>query len=101
MALEHSEKAKRFYDSQVWKRTRLVYMDNVDWLCERCKDTAYILHHKEWIDSNNVDDLDVILNHDNLEAVCIQCHNEEHFKTNHSTQEGLTFDMYGNLVRHG
>lgn len=97
--LEHSEQAKKLYDSKQWKLTREAYLDSVDWHCERCGDAAYIVHHVKHIDITNIDDPTVTLNHNNLEALCISCHNKEHFQTNHETVSGVSFNQYGELVQ--
>jgi len=35
----------------------------------------------------------------NLEAVCEDCHNKEHFVTIEATREGFAFDANGDSVR--
>lgn len=46
--------------------------------CERCGRPAQICHHKKHLDDVNVHDPTVALSFDNLEALCIDCHNTEH-----------------------
>ena len=46
--------------------------------CERCGKPAQICHHKKYLDDVNVHDPSVALSFDNLEALCIDCHNAEH-----------------------
>ena len=99
MTLEHSVEAKRLYNSKQWRKTRQAYMDSVNHLCERCGDAGYIVHHIEHIDSSNVDNPDVTLHWDNLELLCIDCHNAEHFRSHHATIDGLTFDEQGQLIQ--
>lgn len=67
-----------------WRRLRNAYMQSQHYLCERCKKngkivTADIVHHKEYITSENINDESITLNWDNLESLCIECHNKEHF----------------------
>lgn len=74
---------KRFYDSAAWKRCRKEYMAKVGYICERCAKRglivpAKIVHHKEYITAQNITDPNILIDHDNLEALCLQCHNEEH-----------------------
>ena len=74
---------KRFYDSTAWKRCRKEYLTKVGYICERCATRglivpAKIVHHKTYIDPQTITDPKVLINHDNLEALCLQCHNEEH-----------------------
>ena len=74
---------KAFYNSAAWKRCRKEYMSYVGNLCERCAAKglivpARIVHHKEWITTKNINDPNVLIDFDNLEALCTRCHNEEH-----------------------
>lgn len=71
-------------------------MSSQYYICERCGNLATICHHKVWLNESNVSDPWVTLNWDNLEALCHDCHNKEHFKTN-ATRDGLIFDENGNL----
>lgn len=74
-----------FYKSNAWKRCRDAYFSSVGGLCERCKAKGlivpgYIVHHKTHLTPENYEDPSISLNFDNLEVLCKQCHNEEHFK---------------------
>lgn len=51
---------------------------------------GYIVHHKKYITSKNVFNPEVAINFDNLELLCIDCHNKEHFADD-------TFDCNGEL----
>lgn len=77
------EFAKAFYGSRRWKNCRKAYKKSVGGLCERCLakgliTPATIVHHKIYIDEKNINNPAVSLNWDNLEALCDQCHAEEH-----------------------
>ncbi len=67
-----------FYNSKAWKRTSRAYMQSQSYICERCGKPAAICHHKQWLNGSNVKDLNIALGFDNLEALCIDCHNAEH-----------------------
>lgn len=73
---------KSFYDSPAWKACRATYLQQHP-LCEDClmrgiyKPAAHV-HHLVWLDEGNYLDASVSLNHDNLRAVCVDCHNREH-----------------------
>ena len=95
---EHSAAAKKFYNSKAWRKTRDAYIGSVDYMCERCGDAGYIVHHIEHIDSNNINDVNVTLNWDNLEYLCLDCHNTEHFATHSNVVDGVTFNQFGELV---
>ena len=86
-----------FYHSQQWRKARAAYLDARHHICERCGRAASIVHHKRYITPANVGDPSITLDPSNLEALCIDCHNAEHFGTG-STAPGLTFDGDGNLI---
>ena len=84
--------AKDFYESPAWKHTRAAYAASVHWLCERCKKRGIIkrgaiVHHKKHLTPQNITD---------LEYLCFDCHNEEHFAKS-KMREGYFFDSEGNL----
>ncbi|KAA0944163.1 HNH endonuclease [Sporosarcina sp. ANT_H38] len=99
--LEHTTEAKRLYKSAAWRRCRTSYIQSVFGLCERCEMPGLIVHHKIYINSSNVNNPSVTLNHDNLEYLCQTCHNNEHFGKVAVVREGLSFDSDGNLVESG
>ena len=78
------EWAKAFYQSTAWKQCRAKYIKSVGGLCERCSKkglivAGYIVHHKCYLTPENINDPTVTLNWDNLEYLCLSCHNAEHF----------------------
>lgn len=86
-----------FYRSKAWEATRDAYMETRHHVCERCGQPAAIVHHKLYLTAENVNDPEVALGFDNLEALCRRCHNAEHFGTS-ATAPGLRFDKDGNLT---
>lgn len=94
--LVHTEIAKKFYKSSAWRRTRNAYFNSMFGLCERCGEGAVIVHHKVYIDIDNINNPDVTLDWSNLEAVCMDCHNKEHFKKK-AVADGCWFDEHGQL----
>ena len=90
-----------FYKSQAWKRTSAAYMESRHYICERCGGPARICHHKTWLNGNNVKDPAIALSFDNLEALCQDCHNKEHFagRQQRSSYNGITFDADGNPIK--
>ena len=83
-----------FYNSKEWRRVSAVYMSSKLYTCERCGKPAQICHHKKWLNDRNVHDPSVALSFDNLEALCIECHNAEHGLRHDIT----VFDDAGNVV---
>ena len=67
-----------FYKSKAWRRVSAAYMASQAYICERCGKPASICHHRIWLNGSNVKDPYIALNFDNLEALCIECHNAEH-----------------------
>ena len=98
--------AKKFYNSTAWKRCRESYIISVHLLCERCMGNSkhvpgYIVHHKILLTPLNIDDPMISLNHEHLEYLCVECHNDEHGvgSSGKVVREGLKFNEYGELVR--
>lgn len=77
---------KAFYKSAAWKKCRAAYIKKCGGLCERCLaqgliKPGYIVHHKVHLTEDNVSDPNVALSFDNLEYLCMDCHNAEHFSS--------------------
>lgn len=93
--------AKKFYNSKQWLSTRELYKLSKFGICERCKyPNANHIHHKIVLNEYNINDLDVTLNFKNLELLCHECHNQEHFSKHSPLQKGLSFNADGDLVCH-
>lgn len=90
------EFAKSFYNSKAWKRCRDGFISTKFGLCERCKRKGYIVHHKIKLTPENMTDIDITLNWDNLQYLCLECHNSEHGTA--STREDVMFNEFGDLV---
>ena len=58
-------------------------------------------YHRRYLTAENLFDPTISLNPDNLEALCRDCHNAEHFGRGGATAAGLTFDANGNIVQKG
>lgn len=89
--------ALKFYKSTAWKNKSVAYR-KAHPLCERClKKGLYVrstlVHHKIHINMNNYRDPKILLDDSNLEALCTDCHAEEH-----STKEHIQFNADGSLV---
>lgn len=90
--------AKGFYSSKEWIKTQAAYMASRNYVCERCGMPARIVHHKVYISPVNIGDSNITLNWSNLEALCQNCHNHEHMRTD-AVAEGLSFNSLGELVK--
>lgn len=96
------EFAKGFYKSTAWIKCKQAYIKSVHGLCERCEKPGYIVHHKKHITPNNINDSNITLNWDNLEYLCLDCHNEEHRfnrEKKAATRNGFKFNVKGELVK--
>ena len=83
----------RFYNSRKWKEVSATYMASKNYLCERCGNPAQICHHKTWLNDENITDITTALGSENLECLCLECHNNEHGYRHNL----VLFDEYGNV----
>jgi 5-methylcytosine-specific restriction endonuclease McrA len=90
--------ALSFYRSRAWRDTQAAYMMSQHYLCERCGSVARIVHHIRYITPRNIHDPNITLSWDNLEALCIDCHNAEHMSKGGACAEGLRFNERGEIV---
>lgn len=77
------EYAETFYKSKTWQKCRDGYLRSVGGLCEQCMKEgrftpAVIVHHKVHISPVNITDPNVTLDWNNLEALCRDCHAQQH-----------------------
>lgn len=98
MQRSNPEVAKK-YNCKRWKKLRQMKL-GINPFCERCQARgvyvpAYIIHHKEYITQENYMDDDVFFNLDNLESICLECHNKEHF----GEEVDYYFDEDGDLIK--
>ena len=86
--------ARNFYNGRAWKSTQAAYMASQNYVCERCGNAARIVHHIKYINPGNIGNPEITLGWDNLEALCMDCHNQEHAGS-YST---AVFDENGNMI---
>mgnify|MGYP003326678812 CR=1 FL=1 len=73
-----------FYKSSTWQKCQKAYMNHANGLCERCLASGLIVpakfvHHKVHLNTETVKDPELAYGFGNLEALCQECHNKEHF----------------------
>jgi len=95
--------AEKFYHSPIWKATRDSYIESVHGLCQICLSkgkitTGYIVHHLIELTPENINNPEVSLNQDNLQYVCLNCHNTIHFGESEVIREDMEFDEHGDVV---
>ncbi|MFS0864115.1 HNH endonuclease [Fredinandcohnia sp. 179-A 10B2 NHS] len=93
------EFAKKFYKSKAWRKCRESYIPSVHGICEHCGDAGYILDHIIELNPDNINDPNITLNHENLQYLCLECHNKKTFRKYEPVVEGLMFDENGDLVQ--
>lgn len=59
----------------------------------------YIVHHKEHLTADNIGNDKIAYDFNNLELLCIDCHNAEHKATNGAVKDGYKFDGDGMLIK--
>lgn len=89
-----------FYHTSAWIKCRDAYIKSVNGLCERClakgiTRPGYIVHHRTHLCPENVHDPNYLLAWSNLEYLCQECHNQEHFAN--QTQRRYEIDINGNV----
>lgn len=75
--------SKYFYNSTAWKKCRAAYISyrkSIDGaMCENCHERpGYIVHHRQELTPENINDPDIALGFENLKYECLECHNKEH-----------------------
>ena len=73
---------KSFYNGPAWQACRSSYLE-LHPLCEDCLQRGILtpaehVHHMTWLTPDNWQDAAVALNHANLRALCVECHNRRH-----------------------
>jgi len=95
----HKHFAKQFYDSKEWQRCRESYISKVHGVCEHCGEPGYILDHIEELTPENINDPNITLNHDNLQYLCLACHNTKTFRKHKAIRDDVMFNENGELVQ--
>ena len=80
------EFAKAFYNSGPWKKCRKAYISkriDIDGgLCEHCqKELGFIVDHIVELAPHNINDPSIALDHNNLQYLCLECHNRKTFSS--------------------
>lgn len=79
--------SRDFYNGRRWRKTARAYAESQNWICERChnrcfvgsgKRPRYIVHHRTPLTVENIHNDAIAYGWDNLELLCIACHNAVH-----------------------
>lgn len=88
--------ADAFYHSAAWKKCKESYLKSQGYICERCGDVAKVVHHRVYLSPQTIDNPEITLNWNNLEALCQLCHNQEHHLQ--ATEQRYKVDKQGRVV---
>ena len=89
---------EKFYNSQKWRKVSKLFLQSKYYICERCGGVGEVAHHKIYLDRYNVRNPEIALSADNLECLCLACHNAEHGEAGSATAAGISFDSEGNVI---
>ena len=87
-----------FYNSPKWRKVSKLFLKSRYYICERCGGTGEIAHHKIYLDRWNIKNPEITLSMDNLECLCLACHNAEHNGAGSATAAGIEFDSKGDII---
>ena len=101
MSYRSSTTDRHIYKTTAWEKTRAAFLSSKHFCCERCGKPAVIVHHKTYITDDNEDNPEITLNWNNLEALCVDCHNKEHFEKDEcrALNAGLCFTPDGQIIK--
>ena len=85
--MNRSEAVEAFYTSHRWRKCRKAFLKSKGNLCENClkkgiinpgsKESPLEVHHKIQLTDDNINEPNITLNWENLEALCKVCHDEK------------------------
>ncbi|MEC5422383.1 HNH endonuclease [Virgibacillus sp. C22-A2] len=88
MPYKTKEQQKKFYKSKDWEATRLIVLERDNYECQECKRQGKVYTDKhdpdkhKRLDVDHIKDLEdypeLALELDNLEVLCVKCHNRKH-----------------------
>mgnify|MGYP000939925300 CR=1 FL=1 len=56
------------------------------------------VHHKIYLNPDNINNPDITLGWNNLELLCMSCHSKEHMDKYSALREGYSFNTEGELI---
>lgn len=105
--MKHSKKynknIKRWYDSPKWRVPRDIYKQHriaIDGgLCEMCRaELGYIVDHITELNEHNFNDINIRLGWDNLQYICLNCHNTKTFRKYQALDEKYYITEDGDIA---
>lgn len=94
------EYAEKFYKGKAWAKCREAYIHSVGGLCEVCLSQGrytpgVIVHHKEHVSIETINNPRVLLDWNNLQLVCRSCHQAIHAR---DKGRRYTLDELGRVI---
>ncbi len=86
------------YHTSKWRKLRLSYYRSQYGICEHCGEPGKIVDHIKPITKDNLNDPEITFGWNNLQLLCVSCHNKKTFQKHSPIREGFGFDSNGNLI---
>lgn len=86
------------YHTTKWRKLRKAYYYSQYGICEHCHGMGKIVDHIEPITKENLNDPFITFGWENLQLLCVPCHNKKTFKKDFAIRNGFGFDLEGNLI---
>ena len=99
------EFSRAIYNGRRWRKSAKAYAESRCYICERCRNKfarrdgkrkRWMVHHRQPLTKENVHDDLLVYGWDNLQLLCIECHNAVHGRADAGRR--MAFDADGNLV---
>lgn len=98
MTYPNKRAGDEIYHTNRWRKLRQAYYRSQHGICEWCGEVGHIVDHIEPITQENKNDPFITFGWDNLQLLCISCHNKKTFRKHSAIREGFGFDESGNLI---
>lgn len=91
------QQKRKFYKSTEWQALRIKVLERDNYECQECKRNGYVYTDKhdpdkrKRLDVDHIQEIefhpDLALEIDNLEVLCVKCHNKKHNRFNDNTKQ--------------
>jgi 5-methylcytosine-specific restriction protein A len=95
MPTKHGPKVDAFYHSPQWRRFQSFIVRSRHGICDICGRKGTLVHHIVPLTEENVSDPSVSLNPDNVQLLCIPCHNALHADMDSGRSDKPTVCVFG------
>lgn len=98
MTYKNKRIGDKIYHTQRWRKLRQAYYNSQYGICEWCREPGDIVDHIIEITKENIEDPFITYNWENLQLLCLSCHNKKTFRKHSAIREGFEFDESGDLI---